>query len=269
MSRNETQEQFRSTNRSIDVVQADVKGVKKTQELLGNRVLDNEEAIVEHGTILAAHGHSIDDLFKAVKMLQDEMLVRKPESSAFSRSDAAEGFYPKNTTCAFDIPFVSEQATLSGMRAYLRDTVTNAAGVDPSSLKRIETIGDLKYVDGVKVQAWKFVWQDCETAGLVIRARGAIRKKLHIYMTDDLTWEQRQLKKSRKWAYNLLRDRRQCWVMWRFADIYINTTVELDESSRDAEGNFRMINRGRWTCLSEEDYEELKGNEVGDEDAEC
>ena len=117
----------------------------------------------------------------------------------------------------------------------------------------------------MKSQAWKFIWDDNETAGLVIKSKRAIKKKLHIYMTDDLTFEERQLKKSRKWAYDLLVKEDSCWVQWRFADIYVNETMEFDEEAQDSEGRPLMINRGRWTCLTEQDYKGLANEKAAEQ----
>ena len=258
----ESKEEWRGITRAVNELRVDLKVVQKNQEQLQMRVLEGEETLAEQADVLTAHGHQIGELFTAVdkiqKFLDADVDRKRPEDSASMRSDAAEGFYPKNSTCAFNVQFTSTQATHADMRDYLKDTITSTAGVVPSSLKRIEIIGATNQENGVKTQSWRFVWQDCQIAGLIIRAKSAIKKKLHILMTDDLSLEERELKRSRMWAYKLLQEEGKCWIQWRFAEIYINRTAEVDKNIVDAEGRPKMIHRGMWMRMKEHDYEELE-----------
>ena len=206
---------------------------------------------------VVAQGQQIEELMKSATSRASTRANSTAASSAYTSVDDAP--YPNASLCTFAVPMpegVSEADKDSAKESVVQ-RVAEAADIPRSDIKDIRPLGAPVRKDNKILQSWKLIFRDSDTAFKTLRRKKQVRRQSGIRLEEDLTPEQRAAKEKRKWAFNHLQKKHdQLWVQWRFDELYINQTRELD-TMRDENGDIIVTKRGFWVKLGEQDYQML------------
>ena len=178
-------------------------------------------------------------------------------TGAYSKSDRADdGMFNSSTLCAFGVEYPAKVDSADKMCELLARKIGGAVGIPAVKIKASpiqdafekDVLGEGgNVVKKVTVQHFRLHFEDVETAFKVLRQKTAIHESVDVWVNEDLTPEQRALRKERVPVYKELRDRPGTWAQWRGAEIYYNNTFKLDYTRvNKSNGKPLLVRRGFW-----------------------